>query len=188
MDMLSSVFVYGGPEFRLTHSAYADIYHYYGIPCWGTAGVTDAHALDQQTAFESALTILLSALDGTNLIHDIGYMGAGLIGNPASIVMANEIIGWVKRVIRGFEITPELMALDVIRSVGPGGDYLAEEHTLKHYRSELWRPKLSNRDDPDTWLAKGGKTFGQTLTEQTLEILDTSRARAAAGGRAGKGR
>jgi trimethylamine---corrinoid protein Co-methyltransferase len=173
MDMLSSVFVYGGPEFRLTHSAYADLYHYYGIPCWGTAGVTDAHALDQQTAFESALTILLSALDGTNLIHDIGYMGAGLIGNPASIVMANEIIGWVKRVIRGFEITPELMALDVIRSVGPGGDYLGEEHTLRHYRNELWRPRLSNRDDPDTWLAKGGKTFGQTLTEQTLEILDT---------------
>ena len=40
MDMLSSVFVYGGPEFRLTHSAYADLYHYYGIPCWGTAGIT----------------------------------------------------------------------------------------------------------------------------------------------------
>ncbi len=173
MDMLSSVFVYGGPEFRLTHSAYADLYHYYGIPCWGTAGVTDAHALDQQTAFESALTILMSALDGTNLIHDIGYMGAGLIGNPASIVMANEIIGWVKRVIRGFEITPELMGLDVIRSVGPGGDYLGEEHTLAHYRTELWRPRLSNRDDPDTWLAKGGKDFGQTLIEATLDILDT---------------
>ena len=172
MDMLSSVFVYGGPEFRLTHSAYADIYHYYGIPCWGTAGVTDAHGIDQQAGFEAALTILMAALDGTNLIHDIGYMGAGLIGSPASIVMSNEIIGWVKRMIRGFEITPELMGLDVIRSVGPGGDYLAEEHTLKHYRGELWRPKISNRDDPDTWLQKGGKTFGQRLIEETLAILD----------------
>jgi trimethylamine--corrinoid protein Co-methyltransferase len=74
--------------------------------------------------------------------------------------------------IRGFEITPELMGLDVIRSVGPGGDFLAEEHTLKHYRGELWRPKISNRDDPDTWLQKGGKTFGQRLIEDTLAILD----------------
>jgi trimethylamine---corrinoid protein Co-methyltransferase len=173
MDMLSSVFVYGGPEFRLTHSAYADIYHYYGIPCWGTAGVTDSHSVDQQTAFEAALTLLMAALDGTNLIHDVGYMGAGLIGSPASIVMSNEIIGWVKRMIRGFEITPELMGLDVIRAVGPGGNYLAEEHTLKYYRSELWRPRISNRDDPDTWLQKGGKTFGERLIEDTLAILES---------------
>jgi len=173
MDMLSSVFVYGGPEFRLTHSAYADLYHYYGIPCWGTAGVTDSHAIDQQTAFEAALTILMAALDGTNLIHDVGYMGAGLIGSPASIVMSNEIIGWVKRMIRGFEITPELMGLDVIRSVGPGGDYLAEEHTLKYYRTELWRPRISNRDDPDTWSQKGGKTFGERLAEDTQAILES---------------
>ena len=173
MDMLSSVFVYGGPEFRLTHSAYADMYHYYGIPCWGTAGITDSHAIDQQTAFEAALTLLMAALDGTNLIHDVGYMGAGLIGSPASIVMSNEIIGWVKRMIRGFSITPELIGLDVIKSVGPGGDYLAEEHTLKHYRSELWRPKLSNRDDPDTWAMKGGKEFGDRLAEETLAILES---------------
>lgn len=173
MDMLSSVFVYGGPEFRLTHSAYADLYHYYGIPCWGTAGITDSHAVDQQAAFEAGMTLLLAALDGANLIHDVGYMGAGLIGSPASIVMSNEIIGWVKRVIRGFEITPDLMGLDVIRSVGPGGDFLAEDHTRKYYRSELWRPKISNRDDPDTWAAKGGKTYGDRLAEETIAILES---------------
>jgi trimethylamine--corrinoid protein Co-methyltransferase len=115
----------------------------------------------------------MAALDGANLIHDVGYMGAGLIGSPASIVMSNEIIGWVKRMIRGFSITPELLGLDVIKAVGPGGDYLAEEHTLKHYRSELWRPRLSNRDDPDTWAAKGGKDFGERLAEETVAILDS---------------
>jgi len=61
----------------------------------------------------------------------------------------------------------------VIRSVGPGGDYLAEEHTYKYYKSELWRPKISNRDDPDTWQAKGAKTFGERLFEDTVAILDT---------------
>jgi trimethylamine--corrinoid protein Co-methyltransferase len=65
------------------------------------------------------------------------------------------------------------MGLDVIRSVGPGGDYLAEEHTLKYYRSELWRPRISNRDDPDTWLQKGGRTFGERLLEDTVAILDS---------------
>ena len=162
MDMLSSVFVYGRPESRLTHSAYSDMYHYYGNPCWGTAGFRDSHGVDQQTAFEAALTLLMAALDGANLIHDVGYMGAGLIGSPASIVMSNEIIGWVERMIRGFKITPELMGLDVIRSVGPGGDYLAEEHTLKYYRSErggqAFQPRRSR------YLGqKGGKDFGDRL-------------------------
>jgi trimethylamine---corrinoid protein Co-methyltransferase len=57
--------------------------------------------------------------------------------------------------------------------VGPGGDFLAEEHTLKYYRSEAWRPRLSNRDDPDTWLQKGGKNFGERLIEDTVAILES---------------
>jgi trimethylamine--corrinoid protein Co-methyltransferase len=65
------------------------------------------------------------------------------------------------------------MGLDVIRSVGPGGDFLAEEHTYKYYRTELWRPRISNRDDPDTWAQKGGKTFGERLAEETVAILES---------------
>ena len=172
MDMRSSTFVYGGPEFRLTHSAYADLYHYYGIPMWGTAGCSDAHAFDQQVGIEAALTILIAALDGANLIHDVGYMGAGLLGNPVSIVTCNEIIGWVKRILQGFEITPEMLALDVIHSVGPGGDFLAEEHTLEHFKHELWRPRLLNRDDPDTWAQYGSRSLAQLAQEQALAILD----------------
>ena len=50
---------------------------------------------------------------------------------------------------------------------------MAEEHTLKYYKTELWRPRISNRDDPDTWLQDGGKTFGERLTEDTLAILES---------------
>jgi trimethylamine--corrinoid protein Co-methyltransferase len=172
MDMLTSAFLYGSPEWRLTNSAFADMYHFYGIPMWSTVG-TDAHVFDQQAAMEHALGTLMAALDGANLIHDIGYLGQGLIGNPASIVMGNDIIGWVKRVIRGFDLNRETLALDVMRSVGPGGNYLAEEHTLKHFRQELWRSQYGNRLDPDTWTQRGGKTYGQVVTEATLAILET---------------
>ena len=105
LDMLTSVFCYGAPELRLTNSAFADLYHYYGLPMWSTVG-TDAHVFDAQAGMEHAFGTLLSAFDGANLIHDIGYMGQGLIGNPAMIVMSNEIIGWVKRILRGFDHRP----------------------------------------------------------------------------------
>jgi trimethylamine--corrinoid protein Co-methyltransferase len=173
MDMLTSTIAYGAPEFRLTHSAYADLYHYYGIPMWGTAGCSDAHDLDQQAAMEWAITILMAAMDGANLVHDVGYLGQGLIGSPASIVMCSEIISYVKRIMRGFDLTRERIGLDVIRQVGPGGNFLAEEQTAELHRQEHWRPKFLNRDDPDTWIKKGSKSYGDVVTQKAIEILET---------------
>ena len=173
MDMLTSTIVYGAPEFRLTHSAYADLYHYYGIPMWGTAGCSDAHTLDQQAAMESAISILMAALDGANLVHDIGYLGQGLIGSPAAIVMCSEIISYVRRIIRGFDISRDRIGMDVIRQVGPGGNFLAEEQTAKLHREEHWRPKFLNRDDPETWMKKGSKSYGEIVTQKAIEIIET---------------
>jgi trimethylamine--corrinoid protein Co-methyltransferase len=173
MDMLTSTIVYGAPEFRLTHSAYADLYHYYGIPMWGTAGCSDAHTLDEQAAMESAISILMAALDGANLVHDIGYLGQGLIGSPAAIVMCSEIISYVKRVIRGFDIGRDRIGMDVIRQVGPGGNFLAEDQTARLHRQEHWRPKFLNRDNPETWTNRGSKRYGETVTQKAIEILET---------------
>ncbi len=173
MDMLTSTVVYGAPELRLSHSAYADLYHYYGIPMWGTAGCSDAHTLDHQAAIESAISILMAALDGTNLIHDVGYLGQGLTGSPAAIVMCSEIISYVKRIIRGFDMSRDRIGMDVIRRVGPGGNFLMEEQTLERHREEHWRPRFLNRDNPETWMKKGCKSYGERVTQKAIEILQT---------------
>lgn len=172
MDMRSAVFCYGAPDWRLTNSAFADIYHYYGIPMWSTVG-SDAHALDEQAAMEHAFGTLMAALDGANLIHDIGYLGQGLLGNPAAIVMCDEIISYVKRVVRGFDISREKLAVDVIRAVGPAGHYLTQAHTRDHFQHELWRPKHANRDDLETWVRKGAQRYGERVTQKAREILAT---------------
>ncbi|MFX1279709.1 MAG: trimethylamine methyltransferase family protein [Promethearchaeota archaeon] len=172
LDMRSAVITYGSPEEHLTNSAFADIYHYYNIPMWSTVG-SDSHCLDQQAAFEHAIAILLASMDGANLIHDIGYLGQGLVGNPISITMCDEIISYVKRFIQGFKIDEKMMAVDVIRDVGPGGDFLTHEHTLEHFREELWRPKFINRDAPESWIKKGSTSYGDRLKIHTLKVLET---------------
>ena len=173
MDMLTSSFSYGSPEFRLTHSACADLYHYYGIPMWGTAGCSDAHTLDEQVGIEATVTLLLAALDGANLVHDVGYMGQGLVGSPAALVMCNEIISYVKRIVRGFDISRDRIGIDVIRQVGPGGNFLAEEQTARLHRQEHWRPQFLNRADPDTWIERGSKTYREIVTQKAIEILES---------------
>ena len=175
LDMKSGIFSYGAPDFRLTNSAFADIFHYYGLPMWSTVG-SDAHTLDAQAAMEHTFGTLLAALDGANLIHDIGYMGQGLLGNPAAIVTCDEIISYVKRIIRGFDMNREMMAVDLIRQVGPAGNFLTQRHTADHFRQELWQPKFVNRDTPKAWKKKGGQSYEEIVTKKAREILATHRA------------
>ena len=172
LDMRTAIFSYGAPDFRLTNSAFADIYHYYEIPIWSTVG-SDAHCLDAQAAMEHAFGTLMAALDGANLIHDIGYLGQGLLGNPAAIVMCNEIISYVKRIIRGFDVSREKIGVDVIQKVGPGGSFLTQKHTANHFRQELWQPEFSNRDTPKMWMGKGSKSYEETVIQKALDILET---------------
>jgi trimethylamine--corrinoid protein Co-methyltransferase len=175
LDMKKGTICYGAPDFRLTNSAFADIFHYYGLPIWSTVG-SDAHCLDAQAAMEHSMSTLMSALDGANLIHDVGYLGQGLLSNPATIVMCNEIISYVKRIVRGFELTREKLAVDVIREVGPGGQYLTNQHTRAHFQEELWQPQLLNRDSPQAWADQGGKPYQDVVTQKALEILSTHQA------------
>lgn len=174
LDMRTATFSYGAPDWRLTNSAFADLYRYYRIPVWSTVG-SDSHCLDQQAAMEHAFGILMAALDGANLIHDIGYLGQGLLGNPAAIIMCDEMVSYVKRIIRGFDISRETIGFDVIQEVGPGGNYMTTTHTLKHFQRELWRPKMVNRDAPETWARNGRKSYGEILTQKALEVLETHR-------------
>jgi trimethylamine---corrinoid protein Co-methyltransferase len=174
-DMKTSACVYGCPEYRLALSACADLFHFYGIPMWGTAGVSDSHCIDPQAGMEWAVSLMTAVLDGANLVHDVGYLGQGLVGHPAALVMCSEIISYVRRMAGGFTIDAEHLALDVIRNVGPQGDFLSTRHTFDFFRKEHWLPHLCNRRTLDDWKAQGEKTWAEKAIEQTREILANPR-------------
>jgi trimethylamine--corrinoid protein Co-methyltransferase len=67
----------------------------------------------------------------------------------------------------------EKMAVDVIRQVGPGGQFINQKHTQSHFREEFWQPRFLNRGDPETWRAQGGTTYRERVTAKALEILGT---------------
>ena len=72
---------------------------------------------------------MLAALNGGNLVHDMGYIDNGLTTSYQQLVVMDEVVGLVARFMEGIEVTEETMALEVIDQVGPGGHFLAEEHT-----------------------------------------------------------
>ena len=104
-----------------------------------------------------AVSLLVSALNGCNLIHDVGYLESGLCCSIESVVMADEIIGMIKRYRSGFDISAETLALDTIDAVGPQKDYLSHPHTAEHCRKDAWYPEVLDRRRYETWLETGGE-------------------------------
>jgi trimethylamine--corrinoid protein Co-methyltransferase len=72
-------------------------------------------------------------------------------------------------------VNNEMLGIETIRDAGPGGNYLTADHTLRHFRQQVWQPTLANRDNPDTWAQKGGLRHEERVIQKTLRILDTHR-------------
>jgi trimethylamine--corrinoid protein Co-methyltransferase len=172
MDPRNAIHLYTSPEHVILQAAAKDISNYYGIPTWGRAGCTEAKTIDQQAGFEAGYEILAQALWGENLIHDVGYVESGLTASWGLLAMCNDFIGAAKRVVDGFELSEETLALDVIDRVGPSGHYLVEDHTLKHFRQEIWMPSLLDRNNYDTWKSKGKTTLLDRANHRVKEILE----------------
>ena len=107
---------------------------------------------------------------GANLIYGPGMLESGITFDFAQLVLDNEFARMIKQTVRGFSVDDESLAVDVIKSVGPSKDFLAQEHTLKHMRSHS-RPALIDRSDMETWRASGATDSYQRALEKTRDIL-----------------
>ncbi len=173
MDMQTTVYCYGSPEMALLSAAYTDITKWLGVPEYETAGCSDAKMFDEQAAMEATMNITTAALIGGNMIHDVGYLEQGLTSSAEMMVASDEIIDRVKRIMRGVAVTDDTMALDVMDEIGPGGHFLDHDHTYVRFKTEIWRPTLTDRLNWENWEAAGSKTYRQRVHERVVEILDT---------------
>ncbi|MFW6374379.1 MAG: trimethylamine methyltransferase family protein [Thermodesulfobacteriota bacterium] len=176
MDMRRGLMSVGAPETSLAISAQAEVAQYFQLPTWGLAGATDAKVLDAQAGAEAAFHLLAQGQAGLNMIHDVGYMDMGMACAVEQLVLGDEIIGMVKRFLRGIEINPDTLALDVIGKVGPGGNFLQEMHTCKGFRSELWQTSLFTRETHGGWVRSGEKDTAARVREKILATLETHAA------------
>lgn len=171
MDMRTTVATYASPEFMLHCMAMAELaHHIYHMPVWGFAGCSNSKLPDIQAGIESALWVLWSALSGANLIHDVGYIESGLTCSYEMIVINDEIISQVRRLMAGITLSPETLALNVIDAVGPGGSYLGTKHTRNHFR-EVWYPRVFDRQMHGAWQDAGRPTAFETARNIARETI-----------------
>lgn len=173
LDMSTALMAFGAPESSLGLAAHAEVSQSFGLPTWGLAGATDSKCIDAQAGIESTFGILSQALAGLNLIHDVGYVASGMACSCEQLVMGNEIIGMTKRFVDGITVNSETLARDVIDAVGPGGNFLAQRHTVDHVRKELWQARLLNRQPIETWKDSGHSTMEMRVKDEVRNIVET---------------
>lgn len=96
----------------------------------------------------------------------------GMTMSYEQLLIDQEIVKMVRRILQGIAVNKDTIALDVIKKVGPAGNYLAERHTLKYMRQELSTTNLINRKMRDNWEKNGAKDIAEAAREQAIEILE----------------
>jgi trimethylamine--corrinoid protein Co-methyltransferase len=143
---------------------------YYGLPVFGLGGSTDSKVLDQQCGMEVSLSLITALLHGANIVHDVGFMDAGMQSSLPLIAIANDTIGWIRAATVGVPVDEETLALDVIDELGPTGDYLSHEHTLRHYKEPFYS-SLADKGTYSQWERRGATTMEEHAAQQVEEIL-----------------
>jgi trimethylamine--corrinoid protein Co-methyltransferase len=172
-DMAKGLMSVGAPEMSLALAAQAEVAQSFGLPTWGLAGATDSKVLDAQAGVEATFHIMAQGLSGLNLIHDVGYMDCSMACGVEQLILGDEIIGMVKRFMRGMEFTPNQIARDILAQVGPGGEFLSHDHTTKNFKTELWRPTIFTRKNIIDWKKAGEKDTQARVREKIRHILET---------------
>jgi len=173
MDMSTGIFSYGAPELNILNAALADMAHFYGLPFFCIAGASDSKVLDAQAGLEFAVSIYNATLNGCNIIHDCGYLEGGLTSSFESVLFADEIIGMIKHMFRPLNFNEETVPFKLIDKVGPGGNYLTEQHTIENFKRTFWFPRFLDRSRFELWERRGCRDLRTILNEKAKEIFNS---------------
>ena len=176
MDPRTGICSFGSPEQGLMAVAMVQIAHSYGLPAYINVGLTDAKLPDAQAGMEKAATLLLGVLAGADTFGHCGICGTDHAGSLLWLAFDDELMSYIKRMARGFAVDAEHLATEVVHSVGPAGNFLAEEHTVRHFREELWLPaSVWTRQPYDLWQSEGATSFADRLRGRVSNLLASRR-------------
>ncbi|UCB44810.1 MAG: trimethylamine methyltransferase family protein [Spirochaetota bacterium] len=160
------------PEAFLLNIAANQLAEFYNLPNWTTVCRTDSKILDIQTGYESSFGVLLISLCRPTYVSAVsGLLESSFCISLEKIVIDDEIVGMVKRVMKGIDTGPDHYAYELISSIGPGGNFLAEEHTVEYMRKEFFIPRVSELSNWNKWASSGKPTALTKAKERVKQIV-----------------
>ena len=183
MDLRRGAFATATPEGLLMRLGMrqmsGDFYRFPGGSGFIIATTTDSPVPGIQTSLEWALGTASELMAGvythdedvTVTVKTLGRLHANLALCAEQVLIHYEGLQWLRRLFAGPEVNDTTLALDAVRAVGPGGEFVTADHTLANYRHEFWFPTLLHRGAWGDYVANGQRTPLDLATERVREIL-----------------
>ncbi|MGD2144486.1 MAG: trimethylamine methyltransferase family protein [Anaerolineae bacterium] len=156
IDMRSGALAIGSPELAQVAAAHMQLVRSYGLPARAGGALTDANYPNVQAGLESMMGLLTAVNAGADFVlHAAGILSSYLAFSYEKFVLDDEICGRVRRFHRPLVVDSDTLAYEAIAKVGPRGNFLVEDETVKRCRTEFWEPVVSDRTALDEWVAVG---------------------------------
>ncbi len=171
IDLRTMLCSFGSPNQALLGMALAQMSRFYELEALTNSGLSDAMLPDFQSGFEKGATAIMAHLSGSTDIGCQGIVGADQGFSFEQLVIDNEWLNYYNYILKGFEVTDESIGLDMIKRVGIGGNFMAEEHTLKYMYDSYWRSDLFKRDTWEQWVTSGKKDILANAHEYVVQAV-----------------
>jgi trimethylamine--corrinoid protein Co-methyltransferase len=173
-DLRSMGYCGGAIECGMLNAAIHQLAHHIQVPNYNSSGLSDSKLPDTQAGWEKAMTTLLGAMGGSNYMHHAAGMLESMIAVAyEQYVIDDEIIGMSGKVLQGIAVDAEHLALEVIDQVGPGGEYMTAEHTLKHMYDEFFQGNgVTDRMNREMWTEQGSRDTRTRARQIAKKILE----------------
>ena len=171
-DVAESTTPMGSPEMGMCNAGVSMLARYYNLPSYTAGGQSDSKKSDVQAGHEKTMTFMLPAMAGSNMLYGMGMLELGVAFSHTQLVLDAEMARMVRRVIQGVDVNDYTMAVEDIKEVGPGGDFLTQQHTIDNMHTEQARADIFDRKMKHNWQASGSKTAQDNAEERVKEIME----------------
>jgi len=169
-DMATAASYYG-PETMLLNLACGEMMAHYRLPHCGTSGSGTGWGADLLAADLFWMNHLTSCLGPAGLAPFVGGNFDSLAFSPAAAVYADHVIGQARRFAGGFALDEGSLGLAEIAEVGPGGNFLTADLTLRRFREAAFASPIFPRLSLEAWLGRGSPRAEDLLRKHTVELM-----------------
>lgn len=173
LDMVSGNAPLGAPEEGMICAAAGALAQMYALPSWTSGAWADSKIEDAQAGHEKTISALLPALAGVNMMYGMGVLESGMTFSPTQLMLDNEIVAMIKRVVLGSPVNDDAMGVDVIHRVASGKNFLKEKHTLKYMEQEQSKVHLFDRRTRGAWEKRGATSVAERAADMAVRLLET---------------
>lgn len=173
-DMRTAICIYAPPEqFLINTTCLQMTIDFYTLPTRIMAGMTDSKEVDIQAGYETMQTMLMGLMSGGHMVEQVfGVLDAIMTISYEKFIIDEEMMSRVIRICEGVDTSDSEISLDVMKAVGPGGNYLSHADTFKRFKNQ-WRPTVSCWSSYDKWESSGKESGMAKANKKYKEILES---------------